>query len=115
MFGCNINVTMNVNGIPYLTTTGVSVNAESVDFSLGFRRIPKISEIAIHIANAIPEGTTGTLPIRFTLNGNTRELTFFGGNPVTAADLTGTGIIKVQYDWFNGIFQLSSALAPATA
>lgn len=115
MFGCNVNVTTNINGIPYLTTNGISVSTESVDFALGFRRIPKISDVVIRITSPIPEGTTGTLPVRFTLNGNTRELTFFGGNPVTAADLAGTGVIEVWYDWFNGIFQLVSALAPATA
>ena len=115
MFGCNFNVTTNVNGIPYLTTNGVTVSEESVDFALGFRRIPKIGKVAIRIAAAIPDGTTGTLPVRFTLNGNTRVLTFFGGNAVTAADLAGAGVIEVWYDWFNGIFQLDSALAPATA
>lgn len=112
MFGCNVNVTTNVNGIPYLTTNSVSVTTESVDFALGFRRIPKISKVAIRIANPIPEGTTGTLPVRFVLNGNTRELTFFGGTAVTAADLTGTGVIEVWFDWFNGIFELTSVLAP---
>lgn len=112
MFGCNVNVTTNVNGIPYLTTNSVSVTTESVDFALGFRRIPKISKVAIRIANPIPEGTTGTLPVRFVLNGNTRELTFFGGTAVTAADLAGTGVIEVWFDWFNGIFELTSVLAP---
>ncbi|MBR2748033.1 MAG: hypothetical protein IKD95_06770 [Bacteroidales bacterium] len=110
----NVNVTTNVNGIPYLYTDGVAVTAESVDFSLGFRRIPKIGKVAIRITSAIPDGTTGTLPVRFTLNGNTRNLTFFGGTNVTAADLAGAGVIEVQYDWFNGIFQLTSSLAPAT-
>lgn len=112
MFGCNVNVTTNVNGIPYLTTNSVSVTTESVDFALGFRRIPKISKVAIRIASPIPEGTTGTLPVRFVLNGNTRELTFFGGTAVTAADLAGTGVIEVWFDWFNGIFELTSVLAP---
>ena len=115
MFGYNINVTTNVNGIPYLSTNGVSVTDESVDFSLGFRRIPKVGKVAIRIASAIPTGTTGTLPIQFTLNGSTRPLTFFGGNAVTAADLAGAGVIEVWYDWFNGIFQLTSVLAPASA
>ena len=58
MFGCNVNVTMNVSGIPYLATTGVSVTDESVDFTLGFRRIPKIGKVAIRIASAIPDGTS---------------------------------------------------------
>jgi hypothetical protein len=113
MFGCNVNVTTNVNGIPYLATNGVTVTDESVDFALGFRRIPKICKVAIRITDAIPTGTTGTLPVRFTLNGTTRVLTFFGGDPVTAADLAGTGVIEAWYDWFNGIFQLSTVLPPA--
>ena len=113
MFGCNVNVTTNVHGIPYLATNGVTVTDESVDFALGFRRIPKIGKVAIRITDAIPTGTTGTLPVRFTLNGTTRVLTFFGGDPVTAADLAGTGVIEAWYDWFNGIFQLSTVLPPA--
>ena len=112
MFGCNVNVTTNVNGIPYLSTNGISVSDESVDFALGFRRIPKVGKVAIRIASAVPDGTTGTLPIRFTLNGTTRPLTFFGGDAVTAADLVGAGVIEAWFDWFNGIFQQTSVLPP---
>lgn len=107
MFGC-VSVTSNVNGIPYLRTTGVSVSAETVDFSLGFRRIPPVGYLTVNISDAIPTGTTGTLPVRFTLNGNTRNLTFFGGANVTAADLTGTGIITVFYNFFDGVLQITS-------
>lgn len=110
MFGC-INVTTNVSGVPYLRTGGVSVTTDTVDFSLGFQRIPSISYLTINIADAIPTGTTGTLPIRFTLNGHTRNLTSFGGDNVTAADITGTGIISVFYDYFNGTLQLVSPVA----
>ena len=107
MFGW-VNVTTNANGIPYLRTNSVSVSTETVDFALGFRRIPAVGYITVNIANVIPEGTTGTLPVRFTLNGNTRNLTFFGGDNVTAADLTGTGIITIFYDFFNGYLQMIS-------
>lgn len=115
MFGCNVNITTNVNGIPYIVTNSVSVTDEAVNFSLGFRRIPKITKFVVRIANAIPEGSTGTLPIQITLNGETRALTFFGGSPVTAADMAGTGVIEVWYDFYEGILQLTSPLAPATA
>lgn len=109
MFGC-VNVTTNVNGIPYLRTNGVTVGSDSVDFALGFRRIPAVGYLTINIANAIPEGTTGTLPVRLTLNGQTRALTSFGGIAVTAADLTGAGIVEVFYDWYNGILQTTSPI-----
>ena len=111
MFGC-FNITTNANGTPYFRTNGVTVGTDAVDFSLGFRRIPAVGYFTVNIADAIPEGTTGTLPVRFTLNGSTRNLTFFGGTNVTAADLTGTGIITIFYDWYNGIVQLVSPLAP---
>lgn len=110
MFGC-FNITTNASGTPYLRTNGVTVGTDTVDFSLGFRRIPAVGYITINIADVIPTGTTGTLPVRFTLNGSTRNLTFFGGTNVTAADLTGAGVITVFYDWYNGIVQLVSPLA----
>ncbi len=109
MFGC-INVTTNASGIPYLRTTGVTVGTDAVDFTLGFRRIPPVGYLTINIADAIPAGTTGTLPVRFTLNGQTRALTSFGGVSVTAADITGTGVITVFYDWYNGILQTTSPI-----
>jgi hypothetical protein len=35
----SFNVTTNVNGVPYLSTTNVTVTDTAVDFALGFRRI----------------------------------------------------------------------------
>lgn len=110
MFGC-INVTTNVSGVPYLRTNGVTVSVDNVDFSLGFRRIPAVGYITVNIADAIPTGTTGTLPVRFTLNGNTRNVTLFDGDNLTAADITGTGIITLFYDWYNGILTVVSSLS----
>jgi len=110
MFGCFV-VNTNTNGIPLLRTTGVTVSADTVDFALGFRRIPPVGYLTINIADAIPTGTTGTLPVRLTLNGNTRNLTFFGGANVTAADVTGTGVVTVYHDFYSGLLQLVSPLA----
>lgn len=108
--GC-FNVTTNINGVPYLSTTNVTVTDTAVDFSLGFRRIPPVGYFTVRIANAIPDGTTGTLPVTITLNGTARALTFFNGTPVTAADIPGTGVITIFNDRFNGILQITSALA----
>ena len=108
--GC-FNVTTNVNGVPYLNTTNVTVTDTAVDFALGFRCIQPVGYFTVRIEDAIPADTTGTLPVTLTLNGTTRALTFFNGTPVTAADLTGTGIITVFNDRFNGILQITSAVA----
>ena len=105
------NVTTNVNGVPYLSTTNVTVTDTAVDFALGFRRILPVGYFTVRIQDAIPADTTGTLPVTLTLNGTARALTFFNGAPVTAANITGTGIITVFNDRFNGILQIASALS----
>lgn len=104
-------VRTNTRGVPYLATTGVVVGTDAVDFSLGLREIPRAGYITLRISEPIPDGTTGTLPVRFTLNGQTRALTTFGGTAVTAADLTGAGVIEVFYDWFNGTLQAVSPIS----
>ena len=111
--GCNA-VTVNVNGIPYLESRSVQVTTEAVNIAMGFRRIAPVGLFALRIATAIPEGTTGTLPVNLTLNGTTRALTQLGGDVVTAADLVGTGVILVFNDLFNGVLQVVSPLT-ATA
>lgn len=109
------SITTNGRGVPYLRSVGVSVSDEAVDFSLGFQPVPRLSLLWINIANAIPEGTDETLPVRLTLNGGTRTLTYFGGTAVTAADLMGTGDLLVAYNFFNGTLQLLSVTAPEEA
>ena len=106
------NVTTNVNGIPYLSTSTVTVTDTAASFALGFRRIQPVGYFTIRVENPIPDGTTTTLPVNVTLNGTTRPLTYFNGDPVTVADVTGTGILLVFNDRFNGILQLMS---PASA
>ena len=107
---CCSNITTNVNGTPYLTSTNITVTATAVDIALGFRRVQPVGYMTIRLATAIPEGTTGTLPVTLSLNGVSRPLTLFNGTPVTAADLAGTGVITVFNDRFNGILQLASPL-----
>lgn len=107
---CCSNITTNVNGTPYLTSTNITVTDTAVDIALGFRRIQPVGYMTVRIASAIPDGTTGTLPVTLSLNGTSRALTFFNGTPVTAADLVGTGVIEVFNDRFNSILQIMSPL-----
>jgi hypothetical protein len=37
--GGNYNITTNAGGIPYISSTNVTVGTETVDIALGFRRI----------------------------------------------------------------------------
>ena len=110
--GC-FNITTNSRGIPYLSTTNVTVTDTTVDLALGFRRLEPFGEFNLRIANQIPADATATLPIRLTMFGTAKELTYFNGDPVTVADLDGTGVIKVFNDRANGILQIMSVTAPA--
>lgn len=106
---CN-NITTNAGGVPYLDVTNITVGTESVDLALGFRRIQPVGYMTIRLGDAIPTGTTVTLPITLTLNGTTRMLTTAGGTQATVADVTGTGVFLVFNDRMNGILQLISGV-----
>ena len=108
-----MNITTNVQGTPYLTTTNITVGNSAVDLALGFRRIAPVGLFFVRVADVIPTGTTATLPITLTLNGTSRPLTKFGGEAVTVADIGGTGVIAVFNDRFNGLLQAVSPLTQA--
>lgn len=105
---CTPNVTTNAGGIPYLSSSNVTIGTETIDIALGFRRIQPVGHLTIFIDDAVPTGTTGTLPVTITLNGTTRALTLPNGTQVTAAELIGVNIIDVFNDRFRGILALMS-------
>lgn len=107
---CFSNITTNAGGIPYISNTNVTVSDTSVDLALGwFRRtLPPVGYFTVRVANAIPDGTTGTLPVTLSLNGVTRALTLPSGTAVTAADLEGVVVFTVFNDRFNNILALMS-------
>lgn len=102
------NVTTNAGGVPYISSTNVTVGTESVDIALGFRRIQPVGYFTVRMDSQIPDGTTGTLPITLTLNGTTRALTLPNGTAVTAADLESVLVFEVFNDRFNGLLTLMS-------
>jgi hypothetical protein len=68
--------------------------------------------IIINLAQAIPDGTTGTLPVVFTSDGgNAQPLTTLDGEVVTAADITGTGIFLVWFENSTNTLQLLTGIA----
>lgn len=105
---CSMNITINAGGIPYLTSTNVTINTETIDIALGFRRIQPVGYLTIFINDVVPTGTTATLPVTLTLNGTTRPLLLPNGDAVTAADLINVNIITVFNDRFKGVLALMS-------
>lgn len=105
---CNPNITTNAGGIPYISSTNVTIGTETIDIALGFRRIQPVGYMTVFINDVIPTGTTATLPVTLTLNGTSRALTLPNGTPVTAAELIGTNVITVFNDRFRGVLALIS-------
>ena len=103
-----MNVTTNAGGIPYLSSSNVNINTETVDIALGFRRIQPVGYLTIFIEDVIPTDTTTTLPITLTLNGTTRNLTLPNGTQATAEELIGVNVITVFNDRFRGVLTLMS-------
>lgn len=108
------NINVNVNGIPCLRSTAVTVSATEVRFDFNSHANvgrPFVGIVAVQLAQAIPTGTTTTLPIVFTTNGgNAANLTTYDGENVTVADIAGTGIYLVWVDSQSGVVQLLTGI-----
>lgn len=105
---CNQNITTNAGGIPYFSSTNVTIGTDTIDIALGFRRIAPLGYFTVFISDVIPTTTTATLPVTLTLNGTSRPLTLPNGTPVTAEELIGVNVIEVFNDRFRGILTLMS-------
>lgn len=98
---------ININGIPTIETRNVTVTDTAVNF--GFRsdsaNKPFRGLLLVYVSEAVPEGTTTTLPVTFTMSGNTTNLTQIGGTNITIADLP-IGIYLIYYDKYANVLQL---------
>lgn len=109
-------INVNVNGIPALRSLSVTVTATEVQFDFNNHRnvgAPFRGLIVINLAQTIPTGTTGTLPVVFTSGGGSNPQTLHGysGAPITAADITGTGIYLVWFESSTSTLQLVSKIS----
>lgn len=102
-------ITVN-GGIPTLSSNSVSVGTTAVSFDftnhINVGR-PYRGLVIVRLAQAIPTGTTATLPIQFTSNGgNIQAVTTFSGDPVTVADIPGTGVYVLWFESQTNTLQL---------
>lgn len=100
----------NINGIPTLSSNSVSVTTSNVSFDFNNHRNigrPFRGLLIVRLAQAIPAGTTDTLPIVFTSDGsNSTPVTTFNGEAVTVADIPGTGVYILWYESQSDTLQL---------
>lgn len=98
---------VNINGIPTIESRRVTVTDTSVDFTFrpDWDRNPFRGLILVYLSEVIPTGTTTTLPIRFTMAGNTQNVTLPSGDNMTVADVTGPGVYLFYYDRISNVLQ----------
>lgn len=103
---------VNINGIPTVKAQNVVVSDTTVDFKFNpdWDRRPFRGLLLVYLSEAIPEGTTTTLPIRFSMAGVTSNVTMAGGDNLTVADLPGVGVYLVYYDRFTDTLQILNTL-----
>ena len=102
----------NTNIPAAIRSVSVNVTADNVQFV--FRSQPNtlrpyFGGLYADLAQAIPTGTTATLPIVFTSEGgNPTAVVGLDGDPITVANIIGTGIYHLFYDQRTGRLQLLS-------
>lgn len=104
---------MNRRGIPAIRSTGVTVGTSNVTFSFSphsFSNVWGSGLVLIDLAQAIPSGTTGTLPIVFETNGVEQAVTTYGNSTVVVADFTGVGVYLFFYDKPSNTLQLMTGV-----
>lgn len=99
---------VNQRGIPTIQSRSVTVSETSVDFRFNpdWNSRPFRGLLLVYLADEIPEGTTDTLPIRFSMAGTTSNVTVAGGDNLTVADLPGVGVYLFYYDRMSDELQI---------
>lgn len=100
---------VNRRGSAAVGSTGVTVNTANVVFAFrnhAFLNSNYRGTIFVNLQQAIPSGTTTTLPILFETNGVTQAVTKLNGEPLTVADVTGTGVYQFWFERDTNTLQL---------
>ena len=106
-------VWVNKRGSAAIASTGVAVNTANVVFTFknhAFVNANYRGTIFVNLMQAIPTGTTGTLPILFETNGATQAVTKFNGDALTVADVPGTGVFQLWFERDTNTLQLMTGI-----
>lgn len=108
-----------------LPSVNVTVGTENVTIEIpnhAFLNKSYVGSFFINLRQAIPAGTTATLPILIGTNGDTRPLMEYEGTPATVANFAGPGIYEIHYNKYtnelyivNGGYRPTEAAAAAAA
>mgnify|MGYP006954212229 FL=1 len=81
-----------------------------------FRNRDYVGGFYVNLRQAIPAGTTATLPILIGTNGDTRPLLAYGNEPVTVTNIAGPGIYEIHYNKYtNELYLVNGGYRSTTA
>lgn len=111
----------NYNTIP---SAGVTVGTDAVTIELpphSLYRRNYVGSFFLNLREAIPTGTTATLPVQISSNGVSLPLMEIAGTQATVANFAGAGIYEIHYNRYtnelyivNGGFRPTEAAAAAS-
>lgn len=99
------------------TPVVLSINVTTTEVQFDFNNHRNIGApfrglLIVRLNQAIPTGTTTTLPIVFTSGGgNPQRLTGFNGADITVAQISGTGIYLCWFEHTTNTLQLLTGIA----
>ena len=106
----------NFNTIP---STNVTVGTENVTIELpdhALYRRNYVGGFFLDLREAIPTGTTATLPVLIGVNGDTRPLMEYAGKQATVENFAGAGIYEIHYNRYtNQLYIVNGGFRPGTA
>lgn len=108
-------INVNRGEIPAISSLSVNVTTTEVQFDFNNHRnigTPFRGLLIVRLNQAIPTGTTTTLPVVFTSSGgNPQRLTGFNGADITVAQISGTGIYLCWFEHTTNTLQLLTGIA----
>lgn len=107
-------INVNRGGIPAISSLSVNVTTTEVQFDFNNHRnigTPFRGLLIVRLNQAIPAGTTTTLPIVFTSGGgNAQKLTGYNGADITVSQIPGTGIYLCWFEHSTNTLQLLTGI-----
>lgn len=114
-YNINCYILSCLGGVPAISSLSVNVTTTEVQFDFNNHRnigAPFRGLLIVRLNQAIPTGTTTTLPIVFTSGGgNPQRLTGFNGADITVAQISGTGIYLCWFEHTTNTLQLLTGIA----
>lgn len=112
------------NNYSTIPSAGVTVGTDAVTIELpphSLYRRNYVGSFFLDLREAIPTGTTATLPVQISSNGVSLPLMEIAGTQATVANFAGAGIYEIHYNRYtnelyivNGGFRPTAAAAAAS-